>query len=280
MQLLPGSPSQSVEYLCDYVYIDQTRLAHYYSQLSDHGLVTQTKKIAKTVAQDSSEVGVKAVLAAGSIRGSSSSEDTLEMQIDSAFSRPQETLDALYEAGYIQNGLSNARMGCLILEKGRISIFDLRLVKDLWPVLGDAFARSQTEGIKNSKDRQKAIVATKKEYEQMAGIMGKLPHALQGTLAVDQCAAWFTLKPECMLLNPDDLTLKHGADLDGDWHVLGIVDALPDHAANPGLLPAVTSNTDIEVFMRTLLSVLRMSFGRPGDRFGLTPIMIFRSIRK
>lgn len=279
MQLTTEPESQNTEYLCDYVYIDHVRLSHYYSQLSKDGLVTQSKKTARATTKDQSGLQVKALLISGNYGGEATSEEAIEIQIDPAFSRPQETLDALYQAGYIRDGLANGRMGSLILEKGSISLFDIRLLKDIWPHMGETVASNDSAGIANIKERHKAAAAKKKEFDQLAAVMTKMPHSLQGNLAVGDDVAWFTLKPECMLLNPEDLTFKHGSDLKGSWHVLGIVDALPDNLAEENS-PFNGASSDLENVMRTMLDALKSMFGRPPDRYGLTPVMIFRVIKK
>lgn len=279
MQLTTVQESPSEEYLCDYVYIDSVRLAHYYSQLSQHGLITVEKKTSKDIGKQSSDLQVKAMVVAGKVAGERTNEEWIELSVDPAFNRPQETMDALYDAGYIGDSLTDARMGSLVLVKGSISIFDIRILKEVWSFMADFVANGATNHIQNVKDRQRAAAAAKKEFEQIASIISRMPHSLQGNLTIDSAAAWFTLKPDFMLVSPEDLTFKHGSDLKGEWHVLGIVDALPDQAvseASSSQHPA----TELETAMRTMLEGLRGMFGRPSERFGLTPIMIFRTIKK
>lgn len=279
MQLTVDQNLPSEEYLCDYVYIDNLRLSHYYAQLSKNGLVTGLKKTAKEIGKQGSQLNLKAPIIGGQIAGERTTEEWQELQIDSAFSRPQETLDALYSADFIGQGFADARMGALILAKGAISLFDIRMMKEIWPFMGNFVAESKSAHIQNIKERQRVAAAEKKEFDHLASIISRMPHSLQGNLSAEQQAAWFTLKPDCMLVNPEDLTFKHGSDLKGEWHVLGIVDALPDSIEEADEVP-FTMPTNIEFAMRTMLGGLREMFGRPKDRFGLTPLMIFRVIRK
>lgn len=278
MQLQTEQSSPSEEYLSDYLYIDTVRLSHYYGQIAEHGLVTQSKHVSKSTSKDTDTLGVKAVLT-GSMASESSSEQTVELQVDASYSRPQHTLDALYEAGFIHEGLQNARVGTLFLAKGKLSIFDVRILQNMWQVLGDVVAEDAVKGIAAPAAKAKAKVTAKKQYDNIAAIITKLPHSLQGNLHTDSNTGWFTLKPDCMIINPEDFAFKHGCDLPGDWHMLGIVDALPNdfEVMTAG---AQVAASDIENVMRGMLLGLREGFGRPMDRFGITPVMIFRTMRK
>jgi hypothetical protein len=279
MQSIVEQSSPSEEYLSDYAYIDSVRLSHYYGQLSKHGLVTQAKHMSKTLGKDFGNFKVKAVLAEGGGHHEVASEQSIETQVDPSFSRPQETLDALYDAGYIGETISNARIGSLVLAKGSLSVFDIRMMKEMWPFIGDSQATAETAHITNPSQRQKAHAAKKKEHDSNAKIIAQVPHSVQGTFTTDDGDAWFTLQPEYMRINPEDIVFKHGCDLGGEWHVLGIVDALPDHLA-PDSDAASRVSSDIENALRFMLSMLRLTLGRPPHRYGITPIMIFRTMKK
>lgn len=279
MQSIQAQESPSEEYLSDYAYIDTVRLSHYYGQLSEHGLVTQSKHTSKTTGKDTGKLEVKAMVLAGAGQIEVGSERSVELQVDPYYSRPQQTLDALYEAGYIGSGLTNARIGDLVLAKGKVSIFDIRLLKEIWQYLGDIITADEGAHIQNAKERQKFQAAKKKEFENMAQIVSKLPHSVQGTFMAGTEDAWFTLQPEHMRINPEDIVFKYGCDLDGDWHMLGIVDALPDHMTAPSDAASRVS-TELEVGLRFMVQQLRGALGRPQQRYGITPIMIFRTIKR
>lgn len=279
MQSILEQESPSEEYLSDYAYIDSVRLSHYYGQLSKYGLVTQAKHSSKTSGKDLARLKVKAVVLEGAGHHESGSEEAVELQVDPAFSRPQETLDALYEAGYIGETISAARIGSLVLTKGHLSIFDIRMLKNMWPQIAEMVTASETSHITNLGQRQKAQAAKKKENNVLAEIISQVPHSIQGTFLTDAGDAWFTLQPEYLRINAEDIAFKHGADLSGEWHVLGIVDALPDDLATQLEAPARV-NSEIEEGLRGMLGMLRMVLGRPLHRYGITPIMIFRTMKK
>lgn len=279
MQLIREQNSPSEEYLSDFLYIDTTRLAHFYSQLSKEGLVTQSKRVSKTADKSSDSVGVRAVVT-GSRQSEALSETSLEVQIDPTFSRPQDTLDELDDAGYIGHDITVAGIGSLFLTKGKISIFDVRMLKVMWPHLGNQVAEDAANAVVGQAQQKKARENAKKEYDRMAPLLANLPHALHGSVVGDSDElAWFTLKPEFMQVNPEDLAFKHGCDLPGDWHILGILDAKPGDTME-NIVNSMAINSQLESAMRMLLLHVRGFFGRPDERYGVTPVLIFRTIKK
>lgn len=278
MQLTTEQESPSEEYLSDYAYIDTDRLAHYYAQLSKDGLITQSKKSSKTADKSFGNVGFKAVVTA-TAHTELGTEHAIEHMIDPAFSRPQQTLDALYENGYLGTDLKSAGIGELVLIKGRVSIFDIRLLRDMWQHMGNLVSKSAGEGqTLKLKDRQRLQAASKKEFEEIAPLVAKLPHSIQGTFLTPEEAAWFTLEPKHMRINPEDIVFKHGCDLPGEWHMLGIVDARPEDALDIDVITRVS--TEMEGGLRLMLLHLRGMMGRPFDRYGITPVVIFRTMKK
>ncbi|WP_343731160.1 hypothetical protein [Duganella sp.] len=174
MQLIKAQESPSEEYLSDFLYIDTARLAHYYSQLSVDGLVTQSKRLSKDTTKSIDNVGVKAVVT-GSRQSETGSETSIELQIDPTFSRPQDTLDALYSAGYIGDGLTQSGIGTLFLTKGNISMFDVRMLKTMWPHLGEIVAEEGAKNVVGHAQQQKARAAAKKEYSTIMPLIATFP---------------------------------------------------------------------------------------------------------
>lgn len=278
MQSQQEQESPSEEYLSDYLYIDTVRLSHFYSQLSEHGLVTQSKSTVKKTGKDTSTLNLKVPVISGALLQENLAEEALELQIDPAFQRPQQTLDALYEAGYLHKGLDTCRIGGVTIADGFLSICDIRMMKQLWQHMGDIISNQQAAHVQNPKERQRAAAAAKKEFTGLANILENIPHALQGSIASTTGIGWFTLKPECMLVNPDDLMFKHGADIPGKWQIVCILDAFPDVYLNTDYSGFLDS--PMEMGMRQMLVGLRQSLGRPPNRYGVTPLMIFRTIKK
>lgn len=277
MPLDEAPESQSEEYLCDYLYVDTQRLSHYYSQLSEHGLVVQAKHSSKSGGQEDSTLKAGLPWLGGQHKQGKSAEESVELQIDPAFRRPQETLDALFEAGYLRKGLGGIGQLCLL--EGAITMIDLRLMKEIWPFMGGILAEQQTQSIVNIKEKARKSAEVKKSFGSLAEILQRLPHSLQGSLQdFDGHSSWYTLKPEFLTINPEDLIFKCGCDIPGIWQVVCIVDAYPDDILK--IDHSRFFSNAIESAMRQMVGGMQTAFGRPPERWGITPLMIFRTIKK
>lgn len=268
--------SLSTEYLFDYLYIDTQRLDYYYSQLSDDGLIVESKKSSRSSGKQDSKLSAGPRFFKGEHTQSTTGEEGIESKIDHAFTRPQDALNALHERGYLADHMG--AIGQLCMLEGLLSIVDVRMLREIWPLFGTVVAAQAAADIANPKEKQRKIAEGKKEFEALAEIIKHMPHALQGSFATAKGAGWFTLKPEFMQINPDDLMLKTGMDIAGLWHMAFIIDAYPDEI----LLADHSAIFDhpLEVMMRDISIQFRQQFGRPAGRYGITPIMIFRKVEQ
>ena len=75
-----------------------------------------------------------------------------------------------------------------------------------------------------------------------------------------------------------DLSLKHGTEIPGEWHLLGVLDALPDQ------IPAqtVVVNTGVPQHFGTLIknfsNLGRTLLGRAPEAYGMTALLLFRKV--
>jgi hypothetical protein len=110
-----------------------------------------------------------------------------------------------------------------------------------------------------------------------------LPHATLASVKQDGHAVWSSLRDDSLIIASNDLVLKHGVNIPGVWHMLGILDALPNseteadedaisQAASGSLLGALGD------FIGMLGPAIRTMLGRPATSYGMTPILIFRQI--
>ena len=84
----------------------------------------------------------------------------------------------------------------------------------------------------------------------------------------------------------EDLFLKHGVAISGEWAMFGIVDALPGgYGELDGQLAIMTDinpdNPGGELLAKIAAATVpfaKMFLGRPETSFGMTPILIFREV--
>ncbi|MEN7529270.1 hypothetical protein [Cupriavidus sp. DL-D2] len=274
--------SQSTEYLCDFVYLDRDRAALYFAQLDpENGTPTQVKRTEKHGGQDADKltVGIPKLMAK-EYGGGTQFERSIEGQYDPSWLIPIEVMNRLDELSYITTDLEQARIGRMALLTGSMRVIDVRFLKELWPYVGDMIAKQASDALPANtppKVKQQTISHARKETDLMSGVISKMPHSLQASFTVQGKRIWTTLRPDNMLMNPEDLALKHGADIPGEWRLLGIIDALPELSSpSPSSAP---EGFDLEGGLVNIINTLRTFMGRQSGSFGITPIAIFRTIK-
>lgn len=266
--------SQNIDSLYDFLYLDRGRLSAFMAQVFDDGVLTASKKTEQTAdaVNGAFEAGIPTIM-----KGSGNSQTTntvsQEMQFDASWTLPLNVLDGLSHHGFIQRGLASARIGQLRLVCGTVSVLDIKLLQQMWMPMIDMFLKEMLPPGSTSKQTG----AMKAQYKSIGAIVERLPQAVQMYLTeLDGDKAWMTLNNEFMIVNPDELALKHGGYIAGEWHVLGVVDAVPDYDQTyRGELPEGMTSA-----MITMLDAVRQVVGRPAESYGMTPILIFRQINK
>jgi hypothetical protein len=82
-----------------------------------------------------------------------------------------------------------------------------------------------------------------------------------------------------MTNEPTDIVLKHGNRIPGEWAILGVLDALPDHQGSEPEDPDFGVVEEMAAKMVGVVApVTRTVLGRPSSHFGVTPLLIFREI--
>jgi hypothetical protein len=262
--------SLTTEFLFDFIYLDRPRVASYFAQLFDDGVLTQTKKISQQSETDSNRL--KAGLAGTGVESCETGTLTksMERQYDTAWSIPINVINRLDELNFIYRDIKATPIGQIALVKGKLRLVDIRMLKDMWKTIMQL-------ALHQNSAKNKAATKNRKENEAMADLLAKLPHALQMSLFFDGIEIWSTLNPEHMTVNPDDLAFKHGANVAGEWMILGVIDAHPDDEISDDM---PSSSRDLENGMFQVLNAIREFFGRSQSAYGATPIAIFRSVKK
>lgn len=265
----PAKPT--TDYLFDFVYIDRPRLASYLAQMVDDGVLLSTTKTDQTTDGITSlqKSGLPPIYSVNNT-DTATVANTLERQFDASWSAFIDTLHLLDEKGFVTKDVQRATIGCVVHVVGQLEVLDLRILREMWPIVGKAVGQQEFNGTHKQKQ------AAKQEAEFIATMVSKLPHTLQMTLlAEDFGEAWSTLDPAHMTISTEDLAFKHGGTIAGEWHVLGILDAVPDEAT----AAAPITGNQVRAGMLQVLSSMRTILGRPSGAYGITPIAVFRPIR-
>jgi len=194
-------------------------------------------------------------------------------------------LDFLHERNLLKRDLGRAGIGQFILTGGSLSIVDLSIMKSIFSnsllkrTLLNQAASATTTGNRAERRAKPDHQAQKPSSELEVGmeLLSSYPMTVQSTIkTANGETVWCTLKSECMVVSSGDLLLQHGLKLVGEWNLVGILDAKPDEPS-VGLLDQSGFNPMLAA-LGFLAPVVRQVMGRPNETFGITPLMIFRSV--
>lgn len=286
----------------DFLYCDNHRIASFLAQFDDSGHLERV--IQRESAQKGSKRGWSFNLGGGSpllasanaslsMAPDATGSEASERVYDPFWANARTLLDYLEGAKLIQRDVGKARIGQFLLATGSLSVFDMSLIRMAWenPSVVAAMRKSQgeqtqqiTHANRHSRraERQKDKPTEVDDVKSMLDIIKLMPHKTISSLQADGNNVWSILNEKYVSGSPAEIMLKHGVNIQGDWSMIGIVDALP-HAPD----------SDVEIY-RTIIGALglgsmgeaiaqiapamRVMLGRPEDAFGVTPILIFREI--
>jgi hypothetical protein len=162
----------------------------------------------------------------------------------------------------VRKSLNGSGLGSVIfLTECYLRVIDYASLDNLWdPVLKMVLTDGQQPSFPGMVEALKAM-----------------PRALHAHFLTNEGRLWSSLLPTPNLTIPtSDLTLKYGGTISGSWRLLCILDAWPDK----GEPPDVTGWSGGEMIDGILTAIhgLRTIMGRPPGWYGITPLMIFRSI--
>lgn len=277
-----GPKLQSTKYLYDFLYVDKTRVSSYLSQLNTEGSITNLSTQSSTVMQkdhsDQSDASVNAALAKGSLSQTEKDSKTvsrmIQKQFDPQWVLPVTVLDGLDEQEYIQKEIQSARIGQIVLVTGKLFLVDTRGIKELWkPILGYTKKQNRTIKKKTHKDQELEIGA---QYLQNA------PHMIQSMLVTNnENKIWFILNPDFMSIPAEEIAMKYGTHISGEWYCLGVLDIKKnDHSTEDNVPKIVGEMDDLTFALKTANFELKKLLGCPLDSNAITPIMVFRKIEQ
>ena len=294
----------------DFLYNDRHRVGSYLAQLDENGLLTEIRR-----GEQASKNGKRGYSLGAQVFGTGGNvevtpkegaSESSERVYDPFWANARELLDVLDERRMICRDLSAAAIGSVVLISGRMSVVDLSLFKALWGLEGiRAVAR---KGVmvsrpvepqpmvnrhgKRAMTKQRPTQVSKSPAEESLDLMLEmlpvLPHSLSVIVSGAEGVSWANLKEEHLIGGGSDLILKHGMDIPGEWHMLGILDAHPDlggqaaveanNAINFADPLRLQSNSLVGQLAAIMSPIFRVLVGRPGSNFGITPLMIFRQV--
>lgn len=263
---------QGIDSLYDYIYLDKDRISSLTSQLFSAGVLTAVRQVSGE--GESSKLGAKVSvkILGGNAETTENYTQSQERAFDASWSIPLNLLDKLSERGIIKKGLTTARLGDLVQISGTMKLFDAHMVHQVMPAI-----KKFVTVANGHKKPSKQEVAQFTAVEEM---MKFLPKSTQIDVAdTDENLIWMSVDPQNLTISSGDIALKYGSIIPGEWHVIGFVDAHPHgYIENPNA-PYPCTDNELKNSMDFMIDMIREVMGRPNSSFGITPLMIFRSVR-
>ncbi|EKN3740018.1 hypothetical protein ACMU9U_004111 [Yersinia enterocolitica] len=262
--------SQSIDSLYDYFYLDSNRIHSLTSQLFDEGVITNIKQNSTESDGINRSVAVDLKLIKAAIGASESIGRTQERMFDSSWGIPLELMSKLQELNRLKTGLTDGNLGDLVLVSGGMKLFDAIMIIEAMPAM-IKFTNITGASPKN-KQQNKNISAG-------AEILKILPKSTQIDFAdTDGNSVWMSVDPKNLTIGPGDIALKYGSRIPGTWHLIGFIDAYPDSMISSEDTPYNIPTNDLKGSMDFMLDMIRTSMGRSPESYGITPLMIFRTV--
>jgi hypothetical protein len=298
---LDERPSDTVY---DFLYHDARRVGSFLAQFDDSGHLQKLTQSESVRGRGRRGYEISAgVAAVGSLGLKRPSEETggedSERVYDPFWTNALTFLDFLEDRELIIRDISQTRIGKIVEITGRLTVLDFSLMKSAWDVpsikkIVKASEGNQTPAVSRQQrrhtERQQQIPTTQDVSPVELGfdMIRILPHPMQARMDGANFTAWCSLRDEALVVSSADLLLKHGIGISGEWKIVGILDAMPEPSITVDPLdpmsaftPAIEADpmlNPIGTMLQQLSNLARAFLGRPPSAYGITPLLIFRSI--
>ena len=195
----------------------------------------------------------------------------------------------------IHKDILNTRIGKFVLSSGQLLLLDLGLLKSSWDkpaiqkLIRASMAADEPKSSLSRSERRalgaKGENSKNSEFDLLMALLSMMPHALQLRLINSEASLWCTLDEQFLIGKSSDFLLKHGALIDGEWNVLGVLDATPwdpnykhENGDTAEDILARIAETAVGQVAARLFHASRGVTGRPPMSYGVTPILIFRDV--
>lgn len=252
--------------ICDFLYVDRARISALYAQLFPQGVLTSVRTTSQSNFFDTQNLGTDVKVFKAGTKSSEGGSEGIEHEFDASWSIPIEVLTSLQSKSLVRTSLRGSRLGSIVLADGWLRVMDYATMRDMWEPSLKMALRQLPKPQRGSNPHQSEIIT----------IMKALPESIHAHFLTGEGFLWSSLRRSDLAIPTDDLMLKHGGDISGQWKILYILDAFPDPPSAPER-PTWSAGELSEGVLGAMRS-LRNTVGRPGGWFGVTPLMIFRIV--
>jgi len=278
----------------DFLYYDARRVGSFLAQFDPAGHLQQyrrTDTVGSSVdysaqTKGSGGIGVLNASVSTDERGGDHESQISDRSYDPLWTNALNFLDFLSERDLLNRNVDASGIGQFVLVSGSLDVVDLTLVREMWklPSIAAAVAvgASQEQPIGNRKERRAGRGGAKppQDHEVALDMLKVIPHSVQATISTENASIWSTLREDGLIVSGSDLFLKHGRQIPGEWHMLGILDATPSNKNQDQIVSAEDAAVGLLGGLGFVLDAIgpfaRLLLGRPSGSYSLTPLLIFR----
>lgn len=263
-------------YLYDFIYLNHEALSLYNAQLDKDGLLTHRIVTQSVNEQQKSQVGGSIQIMSCHHEAQSSITESSQSSFDASRSMPLNVIRELNHRGLIQHNIEQAKLGQIVLLSGRLQITDYALMASIVRPATQAHINEMPNQTPVDKINRKA---KQLELETFSNLIEQMPKLAQFRIFDDERSAWGTISSGSLMVHSLDFVMKHSLTIPGKWHILAVLDAVPDNDEETGIDSAVfkymtgMESSYVEAFMH-----LRGIMGRRWEEYGISPLAIFRKI--
>lgn len=274
---------QSIDSLYDFLYVDIQRASSLLAQMHGPGVVTTIKHVTAQLDKSVYDAGIDLKIVKSKAGVEEILNQTQEKSFDASWTLPINLIDKLDENGLISNELNGKRLGSTVLCKGKMRIFDISVLQKSVPfiakMMGMNHPKLPPKVKKTNNNLEDQIIAPGVTFGMMKEMLNIVPNTLQVDFINEAGQTiWMTINRDYLTINPDDMVLKYGSSLPGEWYVIGFIDALPeteeDFTDNLSFEPSPMKDG-----IQGMLPAIRELAGRSINSYGMTPLVIFRNIQ-
>ena len=260
--------------ILDFLYYDATRVGSILAQLKDEGVLTSVSETDQREHTSTSGMqgGLSTLISLGAQRATSGVDGhAFARTFDPYWLLPRLLLQELTERELLRRSIRTAKIGQIVEIRGDVEIVD---PTSLGSAVDEIFA-SAGDMATEAEERFGATM--------VAQFVKMFPRATMGRVKSGNTEAWLNVAAGALVMSIDQIMLCHGKNMQGEWTVVGIVDALPDPRGGPiGPAPISDEKGDAAQhlidFVQEINAAVHPFAGRKPRQFGVTPLLIYRQV--
>lgn len=269
--------------MLDFLYSDHERVASFLAQNSGLGALVSNEQTSSKNKTSGKEGSVSLGAIGGSAKGETNWSKDVRHAYDPLWMNSTKLVQLVTDNADTSSSPS-LDYGRLLTISGKLMCMDQALFSHLLrsPSIVDQIAG----GLKEDEGSQRSSKVKQKGRRDLADIIREfvmsLPLGVVFILFDSNNAFWFNVKREYLQLQSLDIPLKFPMQIGGEWHVTGVIDALPQDYAE--MATDLEGYGDRRLVSEAVMIIAQMAlpmvglFGRPADAYGLSPVTIHRKI--